>query len=295
MGATTAGVFRIEFPHRCTPVSVVAKVFRPPAGRGDPRELAAYASGLLTRLPHPCAAPRVHACLRNKDGTSVLLLEDLGQQPDRMWRPMALDEYRRAAEALGRMGARFATDPPRASWLATGTTVRHAREWLLPEDWRSRLSPHGALFRRLTRASRHAPNVIEAFSDLAPTLCHQDATPRNIAMGTPAAGDRVVLLDWEMCGLGPLGQDLASLVWSLWRFAAVEQLVAREAAALDGYLTGIASEGVALSASRKREIRLAYLVTAAVRYLVEIANVARYETVDVATARFEEAVSLVTQ
>lgn len=290
-GASTIAVLRVSFRRGHHPESAIAKVFRPFGPREVPRELAAYTSGVLQGLPPPCAVPGVHGVTDAGGGATTLWLEDVGPLPDRMWHPMSLREYEIAGEALGGMGGRFASAPPSAPWLAAGTTVEHGRRWLLGEAWTDRVRAGCALHRRLARASARTGALLAAFSQLRPTLCHQDATPRNLALG--ASGSRVVFLDWEACGLGPLGQDLASLVWSLWRYAGVKSVLECEAAATRGYLVGVEREGGSLTPARRQEIRLAYLVTVAVRYLVEIVNVARYDTVDAATARFEEAAAMV--
>ena len=291
-GASTGAVLRVSFARGHHPQSAIVKVFRPGAAGQVPREVAAYTSGLLASLPAPCAAPALHG-VTEAGGASALWLEDLGQQPDRLWRPMSLREYELAGYALGSMGGRFASAPPSAPWLAVGTTVEHGRRWLLGEAWTDRVRPGCALHRRLAQASRRTGAMLEAFAALHPTLCHQDATPRNLALASTGPRSRVALLDWEMCGLGPLGQDLASLVWSLWRFAGVSRVLEREAAATRGYLAGIEAAMGPLSPARRAEIRLAYLVALSVRYLVEIVNVARYDTVEAATSRFEEAAAMV--
>jgi hypothetical protein len=291
-GAATAGVFRLLLAGG-GPASMIAKVFRQNEPGSCPREVAVYRSGVHAEMPPPCSAPKFYGYTENGDGTGILWLEDLGEQPDRLRMPMSSEEYRLAGEALGGLGGRWASAPPGYAWLATGALVEHGRRWLVPEDLSTRARPGTALQRRLARTAPHTGVLLDAFAALPRTLCHQDPTPRNIAIPRRPGPTRVVLLDWETCGLGPLGQDVASLVWSLWRFAPIDRVLTREDVALQGYLDGVERAGVALTARVRDGLRLAYLTAVAVRFLVEIANMAPYPIVSVAVDRLEEALAMV--
>jgi len=178
------------------------------------RELAAYRSGLLDGLPPGIRAPRAHATRLDADGGVTLWIEEVRHRgPRPLDRAALLD----AAEALGALAGRWLGRPPEDPWLFTGWIDRHAQPEAAPAGART-LAAAGPratalLGDRIPAAARliaGQDRVRAALEALPRTLCHHDATGANVF----ADGTGIVLIDWESVGPGPVGADLASLLFS---------------------------------------------------------------------------------
>ncbi|MFT7767073.1 phosphotransferase family protein [Clavibacter tessellarius] len=209
------------------------------------RELAAYRSGLLDRLPPGIRAPRAHGTRRDADGGVTLWLEEVRHAADRPLDPATLLD---AAGALGLVAGRWLGRPPEDPWLFTGWIDRHAQPEAAASGART-LAAHGPratalLGARIPAAARllaGQDRVRSALEALPRTLCHHDATGANVF----ADGDGIVLIDWESVGPGPIGADLASLLFSSVRRgdAAVVDVSAVLDEAVARYGSGIRAAG----------------------------------------------------
>ncbi|MDQ0744691.1 hypothetical protein QFZ62_001999 [Clavibacter sp. B3I6] len=178
------------------------------------RELAAYRSGLLDALPSGIRAPRAHGTAQDADGGVTLWIEEVQHRgPRPLDRAALLD----AAEALGALGGRWLGRPPADPWLFPGWIDRHAQPEAAAAGARILAAPgpraRALLGDRIPAAARllaSQDRVRAVLEGLPRTLCHHDATGANVF----AAGDGIVLIDWESMGPGPVGADLASLLFS---------------------------------------------------------------------------------
>jgi hypothetical protein len=178
------------------------------------RELAAYRSGLLDALPPGIRAPRAHGTAQDADGGVTLWIEEVRHRGSRpLDRPALLD----AAEALGALGGRWLGRPPEDPWLFDGWIDRHAQPEATAAGARTLAGagPRASalLGDRIPAAARllaEQDRVRAALEELPRTLCHHDATGANVF----AADGGIVLIDWESVGAGPVGADLASLLFS---------------------------------------------------------------------------------
>jgi hypothetical protein len=80
---------------------------------------------------------------------------------------------------------------------------------------------------------------------LPQTLCHRDATTRNVLVRPRGGGTETVAIDWAHAGPGPLGRDLAQLVPSGVHGRDVDPRGLREvdAVAFPAYLGGLRDSG----------------------------------------------------
>jgi hypothetical protein len=222
------------------------------------RELYAYGSGMLARLPGPVVAAQCYSVSEQADGI-WLWTELLNDTMDGRW---TLSDFTFAADQLGRFNAACAeAGPPAEPWLARA----HAQQWTTVFDFAPAWeNPHvqavfpEALRTRLECLWNERADFFAVLEQLPQNFSHFDYKCDNMFLRQRVDGQReVVAVDWEVCGLGPLGGDLVSLVGaSTWQF----NWDARHIAELDGaafaaYLQGLRVGGWQGDAD---QIRLAY-------------------------------------
>ncbi|MEA2660829.1 MAG: hypothetical protein QOH08_401 [Chloroflexota bacterium] len=268
------GVFRVSGTARDGAAvrdwSVVVKVLRPAydvllawfpeesraeledAHRWD-REVHAYESGLLDRLPAGLAAPRCLGVRRDAD-RCWLWLEDLGPT-DPGW---DVPRYALAARHLGRFNGAFpAASVPDAAWLSHGwlrtwlvTGFGSRAEFVLGNDdvWEHEIVRSAFAADDRERLERHWAEraaVLDRLDALPQTLCHLDAFRANLIGRTNARGEpETVAIDWAGMGLAPIGAEVGQLVMGSVSFADYRQDIRELApAAVDGYIAGLRESG----------------------------------------------------
>jgi hypothetical protein len=269
------GVFRVSGSARVggepRAWSVILKVL--PATSGSPtawnypaREALAYERGLLDDLPPGLEAPRCFGRAEH-GGQHHLWLEDLGSDAIR-WR---LDDYGRAARALGRFNGAYLTGRslPVARWLSR----RWLRSWLaegaaavreLPRFRRhplvQRVYPPEVLD-RLLRLWAHRQELLEALDRLPRVLVHNDAFRRNLFLRS----GRLFAVDWAFLGPGPIGAELAPLVTASVAFRGVARDGWRdlEQTAVEAYLRGLQDAGWRGASD---PLRFGFAASSALRY-----------------------------
>lgn len=178
------------------------------------REFDAYASGALQTLPPGIRAPRAYGALQDGGGGMTLWLEEVHHQGSR---PLDADSILAAARDLGAMNGRWMGGPFGEDWHFTGWIDRHSQPEAVEEglatlrrrhpDAVDRVGAGLAATERLIRQQSRLRSVLEA---LPQTLCHHDAVGANVFR----TGNETVLIDWESVGAGPVGADLASLIFA---------------------------------------------------------------------------------
>ena len=203
------------------------------------REVCAYESGILERLPGGVRAPRCRASLERADGSVALWLEALPATT------RTIGGYGRAARAMGRMQGALAAALPRDRWLS--------RRWLRAYlDLRLELTgPRSDEREAALRALEAGPQ----------TFCHLDFYPENLF----GDGDETILVDWAYCGIGALGEDPGNFVPDTLAegLVAAEQADELERAVWDGYRAGLADAGWA---GDEREVRFAFCAAPWLKY-----------------------------
>jgi hypothetical protein len=180
------------------------------------REFAAYASGLLDDLAPQVGAPRAFGSFVGPDGRITLLLEEIHDEGSR---PLGAEELLAGARDLGFLAGRWVGRVPDEPWLFSGWITRHSQPEAVQEGLEvlARASAQPAVAavlrgripaaERLVRAQGRLRQILESLPE---TLCHHDAVGANVMR----ADGRTVLIDWESVGPGPVGADLASLLFS---------------------------------------------------------------------------------
>lgn len=229
-----------------------------------------YRSPLGTDLPEGIRTPRLLA-VDEQDDRIVLWLEQVDASTE--WQ---LDDYRRAALALGAMAGRWPEDRVTAElglgrrdlgYLFFGKVANVDLPVLADEaHWRSpavaaAVDPE---FRtRLEAMIARLPGRIAAADALPHSMSHGDATPHNLLH----TADGIVAVDWSYGSSGPVGADLAQLLAG--RFdtgeAPADEATAVSSVVLDAYLEGLATEGVHPD---RRDVSAAWATHLAVRSVV---------------------------
>lgn len=222
------------------------------------REVGVYRSDLASRCP-PAFRPVTCYDVVEQPDSWWFWLADLGDGFESTW---TLDQYERAAGHLGQFNARFADAGNRS-----GTADRPDGEWVQPYAFDlGRVAPVVALLdERPTdpKVERTFPEpvrervltlwdareaLLARHESLPRTLCHFDGFPGNLVLESSDGSDgdhRTVAIDWELCGVGPLGADAAALTY----VSAIWQALDRDAIpdlgrhVLPAYLTGLERGG----------------------------------------------------
>ncbi|KRF08782.1 hypothetical protein ASH00_03580 [Arthrobacter sp. Soil782] len=240
------------------------------------REVNAYASGVLAGIAPGIGTPRMHGKLRDAEGGMTLWLEEIRHGGAR---PLDAETVLAAARDLGGMGGLWAGRRLSEPWYFSGWIDRHSQ----PEAIEQGLA---TLRRRDPRAAAHLGDRLAAaeqlvlnqaryrgiLESLPQTLCHHDAGGANVFH----SGGRTVLIDWESIGPGPVGADLASLLFSSVRrgdaLASVVMPLVEEA--LDAYSTALRAEAPTVTFE---DIRLGFDAAVALRWKLAVDVVAGIE------------------
>ena len=288
-GPATRGVYRVtvvapergEYPAWSVILKILSSEAVPAPGRDDPasylywqREALAYACGLLEALPGGLRAPRLLGREDQPDGAVWLWLEEVRDANGPRW---PLDQYRRAAQCLGRFNGAYLAGlslPPQP-WLhrmgsARGLLDHYA--WLravvaAPETWaQPALQAHAAeLVPRLLRLWDERASLLDLLEGLPQTLCHFDAWRGNLCVPEGAATGEIVALDWAVLGCGSVSTDPGDLFAPSFAHGLVEPCSPRELdeAIFEGYLAGLREAGWRPD---RALVRFGYAAFAALKY-----------------------------
>ncbi|HEY0602937.1 MAG TPA: hypothetical protein VGD58_08495 [Herpetosiphonaceae bacterium] len=239
--------------------SLILKAFKAPAESSDDpsqpfywqREPLAYQSGLLPNLPAGLAAPANFGSTERPDGQIWLWLEDLGAADETPW---PLSRYGLAARHLGFFGAAGTSNrrAAPAAWLSRGII----KAWIADSAAQiERIQRPGVWEHPLLRAAFPTPpteqivrlwneqdRLCAALERLPGTICHHDLWRKNLFSRSTADGHaQTVAIDWELIGLGALGEDAANLFGvSLLNFdVEAEQALELEQIIFQEYLAGL--------------------------------------------------------
>jgi hypothetical protein len=236
------------------PWSVALKILRKPEREQEPhdlwywkRELSAFQSGLLEKLPGPVAAPRFYGATEHEDG-AWLWMEHIHGATE-TW---TLDHYAFAARQLGRFNGAYLTDTPVPSepWFCRK----------LARQWAEMFGPENAAWddpfisryfstevrARVMQLWTERERFYNALDRLPQVFSHFDYMRRNLFVRKKTGSqEEVVAIDWAWCGIGPVGGDLFSLVGSScvlfeWEPSRMLEL---EEAVFEPYLAGLRDVG----------------------------------------------------
>ncbi|MDQ2689771.1 MAG: aminoglycoside phosphotransferase family protein [Chloroflexota bacterium] len=236
------------------PFSFIEKVTEGPATASaylydnGVREFSAYRSGLLDDLAPTILAPRLLGSERAADGRLTLWLEEVHRSA-----PPA-EVLTVAARHLGALAGRWLGGVPDHPWLFRGWIDRHRQPEAMRDGLAILTAARGdadvdrSLRGRLEEAIdlvRAQDTLQEVLVSLPQTLCHHDAVASNVFHRERGGRSETVLIDWESVGPGPIGADLASLLFSSARRGDIAGTAVAELlpGALDAYRVGLTDAG----------------------------------------------------
>ena len=238
------------------------------------RELLWVQSGFMERLPGPVKGPRFYRAEETPEGAWLWQEHLENQRPD----PWSLDDYAFAAHQLGLWnGAYLCGEPlPDEPWF----TRKHYRSWYTrtdpDQDFQFSLNQKyivGETRKRYDRLWSEREMFYRALEILPQTFSHFDSQRRNLFIRKNAEGeDELVIVDWAICGWGPLGAELFALVGmsaALLEWPPVEA-TQLDQAAFESYLQGLKEAGWS---GDTNTIRLAYAAWIAVWLGVVFPNI----------------------
>lgn len=261
--------------------SVVLKILERPEQEAPPgdrrfwkRELFFVQSGLMERLPGPVKIPRFYRVEETPDGGRIWQEHLVNQRPD----PWSLDDYAFAAYQLGLWNGACACRVPLPDepWL----TRRHYQSWYSkanPEqDFQFMLNQKyifGDLRDRYDRLWSEREMFYSVWETLPQAFSHFDSQRRNLFIRKGSdQQDELVLVDWAVCGLGPLGAELFALVGmsaALFEWSPSE-LAELDRAAFGSYLQGLEEAGWSGDTNM---IRLAYATWITIYFGIVFPNI----------------------
>lgn len=261
--------------------SVVLKILERPeqeSPASDPwywkRELFVAQPQFLERLSGPIKTPRFYRVEEVPDGVWIWQEYVENHRPD----PWRTEDYAFAAHQLGLWNGICSTKNPIPAepWFAR----QHYRFWYTetnPEvDFHFSLNQKhisGDIKRRYDQLWEEREMFYQVLEILPQTFSHFDSQRRNLFIRNVGADQsELVIGDWAMCGIGPLGAELYSLVGmsaTLMEFppSALGEL---DVAAFQSYVQGLSESGWLGDVNT---IRLAYLACTVVWLGVVFPNI----------------------
>lgn len=231
------------------------------------REVLLAQSNLLEQLPGPVRSPRFYRTDEFPD-SAWLWMEHITDQQSGPW---TLEQYAFAACQLGEWNGACLAEMPlfEKPWLAR----RHYLSWLtlvdVEKDWQFPLNQthvSAELRRRYEQLWAEREVFYEFMEALPQGFAHFDSQRRNLFICTDQTGsDHLVAVDWELCGLGPLGAELNGIVadngiMGEWEPADLQPL---DEAAFLSYIQGLHQAGWAGDIDL---VRLGYVTWRAIYY-----------------------------
>lgn len=240
------------------------------------REFNAYMSGILDDLAPNVRAPRLYGSQLTVDGSITLWLEEIDRQGPR---PLNAQTILAAARDLGGLSGRWYGRDLSEPWMFREWIERHTQSGAIGQGLATLRRRHPHAIRRLQdrlglaeQLILNQPRFRGILESLPQTLCHHDAVGANVFR----TDGQTVLIDWESLGPGPMGADLASLLFSSVRrgdasITVVLQLVKD---ALHAYAEGVWEEQPQI---RLEDLRRGFEAASALRWKLAVDVVAGIE------------------
>jgi hypothetical protein len=178
------------------------------------RELLWVQSGFMDRLPGPVKGPRFYRVEETPNGAWLWQEHIKDHRPN----PWGLDDYAFAAQQLGYWNGAYLAgiSLPDEPWF----TRKHYRSWYSetnPErDFQFLLNQKyifGDIRNRYEKLWVDREMFYRTLEVLPQTFSHFDSQRRNLFVRSSSDHqDELVLVDWAVCGLGPLGAELFALI-----------------------------------------------------------------------------------
>lgn len=236
------------------------------------REVFAYQSGVLNKLPGGVVAPHCYGVDEVADGTYHIWLEDI-QEIAGAW---TMEDHHLAARHLGQFNGAYLVDHP----------LPEPSPWMLPgrmHFWVESNPPDEELLLRYSAGEwgrwlpkeniermRHLwaqrTQLFDLLDRLPACFCHHDAFRRNLMFRKKGDGRlETVAIDWQTLGQGKVGQEIAITTAVNLFFVEVPAARAKELddAVFTGYCAGLREAGWQ---GDSQLARFGYAVTAALTF-----------------------------
>lgn len=203
---------------RMLPFNIVLKTQKKWERHGDPgswrREYDLYSSDFDTVFSDSFRWPKCYLADMKSDETQIWMEYISGVSGSDLTGEM----YTLAAEELGRFQGRMYAEQPavlrKLSNLSKADFKKnhylHYRSWKEVYDYiRSddcEIPRH--LCEMLIETDERADDIFSRIEKLPVVLCHRDFWVTNIF----CSGSKIILIDWDTAGWGPMGEDIASLI-----------------------------------------------------------------------------------
>lgn len=211
------------------------------------RELLMVQSGLLERMPGPVKAPRYYKVEETPPGAWIWQEFVQSHRPN----PWTINDYVFAAYQLGLWNGTYACGAPLPDepWL----TRQYYPSWYAetnPErDFQFPLNQkylHAKLRQHYDHLWSDRAMFYHALEALPQIFSYMDSQRRNLFIRKGDGGkDELVIVDWAVCGYGPLGAEMYGLIGmsaALMEFPAT-QLAELDAAVFPSYMRGLVDSG----------------------------------------------------
>ncbi len=237
------------------------------------RESLAFQSGFLELLPPGLRAPRCYGVIESDNGVWVWI-EHIQEITGKQW---SLEYFQRTARQLGRVQGAYLCGAPivdqpwlsqsffRSVWNEQGWWSGFMNPTFEENAWQSPITQRGFDDRQklcVLRLLAEKERFFDVNDRLPQVLCHNDASRRNFLWSRSAqtGAEELVGIDWAFTGMGAIGNDLGQLLGTSIFFFEYSPANADmlEVALLDGYLAGLADNGVTVDV---RLVRLGYLIS----------------------------------
>lgn len=178
------------------------------------REFFLAQSRFTETMPGPVKAPSFYETEETSEGAWIWMEHIINTHSD----PWSLDDYKFAAHQLGQWNGTYLlnTPLPNEPWL----TRQQYRSWLsllnhddiLKFPLNKQLISENTKIRYKKLWDKHEI-FYTVFESLPQVFSHFDCNPRNVFTRVSQNGqNELVLIDWAVCGLGPVGAELNELV-----------------------------------------------------------------------------------
>lgn len=267
---------------------LVLKIVQSPANKGIPwegderehflywrREACLFETDFLDHVPPVFALPVCHGVVEQAGKVMWMWLEFVDNSCGKDW---SLERYSAVARQLGRFNGAYLAGRslPEYDWLSRdflhqwasiGYNKRfmpywaHADEQMLFWEHPAIQKAMGAPSENsLCRMIQELPRFLAMLDRLPQTLCHRDCWVTNLLCS--ADSEHVTLIDWQLVGIGPAGEDLTQLVWGMLEVQSAMDAEAVERQLFAAYVNGLRESGWQ---GDDRQVRFAYATAFALR------------------------------
>lgn len=260
--------------------SVILKIIQSPAnvgwvnfGEGDDqthwnywkREQLIYQSGFLDTLPSGMSAPRCLGVAEHPGNISWLWLEDITDSDNGEW---TVDRYTQTARLLGRFNGtnalKLLSTPP-FPWLGK----HRIRSWLSLNPWQNIPWGHPQTLTRYPKPEvnyflkmlNEQNRFLTTMENMPQTICHGDTYPTNFkSRRSPNGQQEIVVLDWALANIAPVGADLGQLVFGAQTNLKHVNPIEIDTMLFENYLNGLKEAGFQID---RQVVRFGYTAFAA--------------------------------